>query len=96
MALLCRSITVDGKAPRLLFQQGLMIWHMLYFCSLGFYPAPLFSFCSLCFDYLLLLGRSKEGTGTSHGCLLQAETLVREGRTGASVWPEVIFESHSS
>ena len=47
-----QSITVDGKAPRLLFQQGLMIEHMHYFSSLGFYPSPLFSVCSLCFDYI--------------------------------------------
>ena len=45
---------------------------------------------------LFPLSRNKEGRRTSHGCLLQSETLVREGRTGASVWPEVIFESHSS
>lgn len=58
MAWLCRS-TTERPGQGLPPPQVLVTPHRL--CSVGLYPAPLFSFRSLCFGYLLLLSRSEEG-----------------------------------
>lgn len=84
MALPCRSITGYRKASPAC--AGADDTAHALFCSFGFYPASLCGFCSLCFGYLLLFGRSKEGRGSSKGASSWLVILVKGMKEkGASV-----------